>query len=113
MGFGSRQLTRVPLLNACHRAALFAWARKCRDWNVEDWKRLAWCDESRFRIINANGNLRIWPSVRVPTSLNEIRYVDMLGTHLHAVVMFCYPSGNGVFQQDKSTSPKTRLGTGW
>ncbi|GFU69450.1 hypothetical protein TNCV_2282191 [Trichonephila clavipes] len=44
----SRQPTRVPLLNARHRAARLAWAREHRDWNLENWKRVAWSDESRF-----------------------------------------------------------------
>ncbi|GFS71277.1 HTH_Tnp_Tc3_2 domain-containing protein [Trichonephila clavipes] len=39
MGFGSSRSTRVPLLNAHHRAACLAWARDHRDWSVEDWKR--------------------------------------------------------------------------
>lgn len=148
MGFGSRRPTRVPLLYTCHRAARLAWAREHRDWSVEDWKRVAWSDESRFRLLNADGRLRIWRQaheamdpacqagtvqghggsimvwgvfswhslgslVRVPTSLNAIRYVELLGDHLHPFMLFCYPHGNGVFQQDNCTSHKSRLATGW
>ncbi|GFV86407.1 uncharacterized protein TNCV_1469691 [Trichonephila clavipes] len=36
------------------------WAREHRNWCVEDWKRVTWSDESRFRLLNANGTLRIW-----------------------------------------------------
>ncbi|GFU80776.1 HTH_Tnp_Tc3_2 domain-containing protein [Trichonephila clavipes] len=46
MGFGSSRPTRVPLLNARYRAALLVWAREHRYWSVEDWKRVAWSDES-------------------------------------------------------------------
>ncbi|GFV71964.1 transposable element Tcb2 transposase [Trichonephila clavipes] len=28
-------------------------------------------------------------------------------------MLFCYPHGNGVFQQDNCTSHKSRLATGW
>ncbi|GFT31492.1 uncharacterized protein TNCV_608981 [Trichonephila clavipes] len=59
MGFGSRRPTTVSLLNARHPAACLAWAREHRDWSVEDWKRVAWSDESRFRLLNADGRLRI------------------------------------------------------
>ncbi|GFW88870.1 HTH_Tnp_Tc3_2 domain-containing protein [Trichonephila clavipes] len=52
--------TRVLLLNARHRAARLAWSREYRDWSVVDWKRVAWSDESRFRLLNADGRLRIW-----------------------------------------------------
>ncbi|GFY26318.1 transposable element Tc1 transposase [Trichonephila clavipes] len=93
-----------------------------------DWKRVAWSDESRFRLLNADGRLRIWRQaheamdtacqvgtvqghggsimvrgvfswhclgslVRVPTYLNEIRYVELLGDHLHPFMLFCYPHG--------------------
>ncbi|GBM40748.1 hypothetical protein AVEN_162204-1 [Araneus ventricosus] len=39
MGFGSHRTTRVPLLNARHRAPRLAWAREHREWSLEDWKR--------------------------------------------------------------------------
>ncbi|GFU49413.1 transposable element Tc1 transposase [Trichonephila clavipes] len=60
MGFGGRRLTRVPLLNAVHRAARLSRVREHRDWSVEDWKRVAWSDKSRFRLLNINGRLRMW-----------------------------------------------------
>ncbi|GFU66879.1 uncharacterized protein TNCV_895151 [Trichonephila clavipes] len=59
MGIGSHRPTIVPLLNARHRAARFAWASEHRDWSVEDWKRVACSDESRFRLLNADWRLRI------------------------------------------------------
>ncbi|GFV73563.1 hypothetical protein TNCV_4524291, partial [Trichonephila clavipes] len=34
--------------------------REHRDWSVDRWKRVAWSDESRFRLLNANGRLRVW-----------------------------------------------------
>ncbi|GFY10908.1 transposable element Tcb2 transposase [Trichonephila clavipes] len=51
--------------------------------------------------------------VRVPTSLNAIRYVKLLRDHLHPFILFHYPHSNGVFQQDNCTSHKSRLATGW
>ncbi|GFU60350.1 hypothetical protein TNCV_3307991 [Trichonephila clavipes] len=52
---GKRTLrpTRVPLLDARFWAAGLAWAREHRDWSVDDRKRVAWSDESRFRLLNA------------------------------------------------------------
>ncbi|GFT89776.1 transposable element Tcb2 transposase [Trichonephila clavipes] len=129
VGFRSHRPTRVPLLNARHRAAHLAWTRQHRDWSVEDWKQIAWNDESGFQLLNADGRLRIWCEsheamdfayqigtvqghggsimvwgilswhclgslVRVPTSLNAIRYVELMGDHLHPLMLFCYPHGN-------------------
>ncbi|PRD31910.1 UNVERIFIED_CONTAM: tc1a [Trichonephila clavipes] len=49
IGFGSRRPTRVPLLNARHRVSRLARAREHRGCNEDDWKRVAWSDESPFR----------------------------------------------------------------
>ncbi|GFW38832.1 transposable element Tc1 transposase [Trichonephila clavipes] len=59
MGFGNRRLTRALLLNGHHRAAPLAWAKEHRGWSVEDWKRVVWSEESRFRL-KADGRLRVW-----------------------------------------------------
>ncbi|GFW39347.1 transposable element Tcb2 transposase [Trichonephila clavipes] len=50
--------------------------------------------------------------VRVPTSLNAIRHVELLGDHHYPFILFCYPHGKGVFQQDNCTSHQSRLATG-
>ncbi|GFU87703.1 uncharacterized protein TNCV_1701471 [Trichonephila clavipes] len=34
--------------------------RGLRITGVDDWKRVAWSDESQFRLLNADGRLRIW-----------------------------------------------------
>ncbi|GBN06602.1 hypothetical protein AVEN_7474-1 [Araneus ventricosus] len=60
LGFGIRRPTRVPLLNARHRAARLAWSKEHREWTLEDWKRVAWSYESRFRLLHAYGRLKIW-----------------------------------------------------
>ncbi|GFT61586.1 HTH_Tnp_Tc3_2 domain-containing protein [Trichonephila clavipes] len=48
MGFRSRRLTRAPLLTARHKALHLALARQHRHWTVDDWKHVAWSDESLF-----------------------------------------------------------------
>ncbi|GFW75244.1 HTH_Tnp_Tc3_2 domain-containing protein [Trichonephila clavipes] len=60
MDFRSHRYTRVPLLNACRRAARFAWVKEHTDCSVEDWKQVARSDGSRFRLLNADGRHRIW-----------------------------------------------------
>ncbi|GBN64800.1 hypothetical protein AVEN_28168-1 [Araneus ventricosus] len=51
--------------------------------------------------------------VLVPTSLNEIWCVELLGDHLYPFILYCHPLGNGVFQQDNCTSHRSRLATAW
>ncbi|GFT62279.1 uncharacterized protein TNCV_4716901 [Trichonephila clavipes] len=51
--------TRLRFHNARHRAARPAWAREHRDTSIEDRKRVAWSDESRFRLLNVDGRLKV------------------------------------------------------
>ncbi|GFX40057.1 HTH_Tnp_Tc3_2 domain-containing protein [Trichonephila clavipes] len=55
MGFGSRQRTRVPLLNILHRSARLAWAREHRDRSVEAWKRVEWSYDFDFDYLTSTG----------------------------------------------------------
>ncbi|GFV81054.1 transposable element Tcb2 transposase [Trichonephila clavipes] len=105
-GFGSRRPTRVPLLNACYRAAHPAWAREHRDWSVEDWKRVAWGGEFRFRLLNVDGRLEIWRQVH--KAMDPARLVGTVQGYDGSIMQ-----GNVVFRQDNCTSDKSQLGTGW
>ncbi|GBN83520.1 hypothetical protein AVEN_273983-1 [Araneus ventricosus] len=57
----SRHPTRVPLLTKRHRQLRLQWAREHRDWTMDEWKRVAWSDESRFLIHQVDGLVRERP----------------------------------------------------
>ncbi|GBM83277.1 hypothetical protein AVEN_149777-1 [Araneus ventricosus] len=38
--------TRVPLLTKRHSQLCLQWAREHRDWTMDEWKRVAWSNES-------------------------------------------------------------------
>ncbi|GBM17106.1 hypothetical protein AVEN_133358-1 [Araneus ventricosus] len=59
MGLCSRRPTRVPLLTKRHRQLRLQWSREHRDWTMDERKRDAWSDESRFRIHNVDGRVRV------------------------------------------------------
>ncbi|GBN16570.1 hypothetical protein AVEN_256050-1 [Araneus ventricosus] len=58
MGSQSRRLTRIPLLTARHKALLLSWARQHYHWTVDDWKHVAWYDESRFQLYRTDARVR-------------------------------------------------------
>ncbi|GBO06275.1 hypothetical protein AVEN_180001-1 [Araneus ventricosus] len=60
MGSQSRRPTRVPLLTARHKALLLSWARQHYHWTVDDWKHVAWSDESRFQLYRTEARVRVW-----------------------------------------------------
>ncbi|GBO11183.1 hypothetical protein AVEN_23733-1 [Araneus ventricosus] len=64
MGLCSRRPTRVPLLTKCHRRLRLQWSREHRDWAMDEWKRVAWSDESRFLIHHVRWSCQGTPSAR-------------------------------------------------
>ncbi|GBL94513.1 hypothetical protein AVEN_235610-1 [Araneus ventricosus] len=60
MGSQSRRPTRAPLLTARHKALLLSWARQHYHWTVDDWKHVAWSDESRFQLYRTDARVREW-----------------------------------------------------
>ncbi|GBM89479.1 hypothetical protein AVEN_187050-1 [Araneus ventricosus] len=59
MGFQSRRPTRVPLLTTRHKILLLSWARQHYHWTVDDWKHVAWSDESRFQLYRTDARVRV------------------------------------------------------
>ncbi len=57
MGYSSRRPYRMPPLSAKNRRLQFAQAHQ--NGTVEDWKNVAWSDESQFLLQHSNGRVRI------------------------------------------------------
>ncbi len=60
MGYSSRRPHRVPLLSAKNRKRRLQFTQTHQNWTIEDWKNVAWSDESRFRLRHSDGRVRIW-----------------------------------------------------
>ncbi|GBM27353.1 hypothetical protein AVEN_120942-1 [Araneus ventricosus] len=101
MGSESRRPTRVPLLTTRHKALLISWARQHYHWTVDDWKHVAWSDESRFNCI---GRMHVDDSDR---------YLSILPDHLHSFVSIVHSDGLGQFQEDNATPHASRVATKW
>ncbi|GBM90767.1 hypothetical protein AVEN_188989-1 [Araneus ventricosus] len=71
MGLCSRRSPRVPLLNKRYRQLRLQWAREHRDWTMDDWKTVAWSDESRFLIHHVDGRVRVR---RLPVAVVPLLY---------------------------------------
>ncbi len=50
----------VPLLSAKNRKRRLQFAQAHQNWTTEDWKNVAWSDESRFLPWHSDGRIRIW-----------------------------------------------------
>ncbi len=60
MGFSSRRPHQVPLLPAKNRKRRLQFAQAHQNWTIEDWKNVAWSDESRFLLQHSDGRVRTW-----------------------------------------------------
>ena len=59
MGLRSRRPVRVPMLTPVHRRKRLQWARERQNWTMEQWKKVAWSDESRFLLHHVDGRVRV------------------------------------------------------
>ncbi len=56
----SRRPHRVPLLSDKNRKRRLQFTQDHQNRTIEDWKNVAWSDESRFLLRHSDGRVRIW-----------------------------------------------------
>ncbi len=59
MGSSSRRPHRVPLLSDKNRKRRLQFTQNHQNWTIEDWKNVAWSDESWF-LLHSDDRVRIW-----------------------------------------------------
>ncbi len=60
MGYSSRRPHQVLLLSAKNRKRRLQFAQAHQNWTIEDWKNVAWSDESLFLLRHSDGRVRVW-----------------------------------------------------
>ncbi len=60
MNYSSRRPHFVPLLSAKNSKRRLQFAQTHQNWTTEDWKNVAWSDESRFLLQHSDSRVRIW-----------------------------------------------------
>ncbi len=60
MSYSSRRPHRVLLLSVKNRKRRLQFTQAHQNWTIEDWKNVAWSDESRFLLRHSDGRVRIW-----------------------------------------------------
>ncbi len=55
MDYSSRRPHRVPLLSDKNRKRSLQFTQTHHNWTIEDWKNVAWSDESRFLLQHSDG----------------------------------------------------------
>ncbi len=60
MDYSSRRPHRVPLLSDKNRKQRLQFTQAHQNWTIEDWKNVAWSDESWFLLWHSDDRVRIW-----------------------------------------------------
>ncbi len=60
MGYSSRRSLRVLLRSDKNRKQRLQFTQAHQNWAIEDYKNVAWSDESRFLLQHSDGRVRIW-----------------------------------------------------
>ncbi len=63
MSNSSRRPHRVLLLSAKNRKRRLQFAQAHQNWTIEDWKNVAWSDESQLQLRHSEGRVRMWRKV--------------------------------------------------
>ncbi len=58
MDYSSRRPHRVPLLSAKNRKRRLQFTQAPQNWTIEDWKNVAWSDESRILLRHSDDRVR-------------------------------------------------------
>ncbi len=70
MGY-SRRPHQVPLRSAKNRKRRQQFAQAHPNWTIEDWKNVAWSDESQFLLRHSDGRIRIWRKAWIHPALSQ------------------------------------------
>ncbi len=60
MDYSSRRPHREPLRSDKNSTRRIQFTQTHQNWTLEDWKNVAWSDESRFLLRHSDGRVRIW-----------------------------------------------------
>ncbi len=84
MDSSSRRPHRVPLLSDKNSTRRIQFTQDHQNCTIEDWKNVAWSDESRFLRQHSDGRIRIWRKEH--ESMNPSCFVESMPRRIKAVL---------------------------
>ncbi len=109
MGYSSRRPHRVPLRSAKNRKRRLQFTQAHQNWTIEDWKNVAWSDESQFLLRHSDGRVRIWRKEHESMDLSCL----VSRVQVHHFMTTVHPSSDDYFQQDNAPCHKAQIISDW
>ena len=82
-GFHAIHKVRKPFLSPKHKKSRLEFARRHKNWTVEDWKKVIWTDETKINLFGSDGKLYRWKKKGFELTEHDIqKTVKFGGGHL-------------------------------
>lgn len=89
-GFKAKKKVKKPLISKRVRKLRLEFAKKCKNWTFEDWKKIIWTDESKINVFGSDGIMYSWKKERSkPAERDVIPTVKYGGEKLLFWGCFC------------------------
>jgi hypothetical protein len=98
-GLSSKTKRKKPILKKTHRKRRLAWAKKYRDFTVDDWRLVLWSDESKFQLFGSDGRKYCW--VKANEQLNQRQIIPTMKFGGGAIMVWGCMNAEGVGQLKK------------
>ena len=78
-----RRMRRKPRLSPAHISRRERWAMQRVHWRLQQWRRVIFTDESRFRLFRADGRIRVWRAPGQELQQQHLQMTEHQGPSLH------------------------------
>lgn len=78
-----RRMRKRQRLSPAHVASRERWAMQRIHWRQNQWQRVIFTDESRFRLFRADGRIRVWREPRQDLLPQHVQIAEQQGISLH------------------------------
>lgn len=82
-GLRSRKMRKRPRLTPAHFASRELWAMQRVHWRQQQWRRVIFSDESRFRLFQADGRTRVWREPRQEMLQQHVQCTEQQSASVH------------------------------
>ena len=82
-GLRSRKMRKRPRLSPAHVSRREQWAMQRVHWRMQQWRRVVFTDESRFRLYRNDGRIRVWRMPRQEMLQQHVQPTQQQGASLH------------------------------